>query len=124
MSKREPQWDAAQARSVAISAERGLRPKNLSSRFSGDISSYNPCSCSWSAAAAGRMHTVVPSASRAWTGGALVVWSVIAVRSEEHTSELQSRPHIVCRLLLEKKNSTKHKSPHLSGWRQIISLIT
>src|SRR5436305_7365514 len=26
------------------------------------------------------------------------------LRSEEHTSELQSRPHIVCRLLLEKKN--------------------
>src|SRR5215813_2972893 len=25
------------------------------------------------------------------------------LRSEEHTSELQSRPHIVCRLLLEKK---------------------
>src|SRR3989442_9650732 len=25
------------------------------------------------------------------------------MRSEEHTSELQSRPHIVCRLLLEKK---------------------
>src|SRR3989442_4092018 len=27
-----------------------------------------------------------------------------ACRSEEHTSELQSRPHLVCRLLLEKKN--------------------
>src|SRR5690554_7324880 len=27
-------------------------------------------------------------------------------RSEEHTSELQSRPHLVCRLLLEKKNTT------------------
>src|SRR5439155_2293636 len=26
-------------------------------------------------------------------------------RSEEHTSELQSRGHLVCRLLLEKKNS-------------------
>src|SRR3989442_8025850 len=26
-----------------------------------------------------------------------------AARSEEHTSELQSRPHLVCRLLLEKK---------------------
>src|SRR3989442_11252771 len=26
-----------------------------------------------------------------------------AKRSEEHTSELQSRPHLVCRLLLEKK---------------------
>src|SRR3712207_8138296 len=28
------------------------------------------------------------------------------VRSEEHTSELQSRPYFVCRLLLEKKNTT------------------
>src|SRR5690554_7342138 len=28
-------------------------------------------------------------------------------RSEEHTSELQSRPHLVCRLLLEKKKKTK-----------------
>src|SRR5690554_7032609 len=28
----------------------------------------------------------------------------IRARSEEHTSELQSRPHLVCRLLLEKKN--------------------
>src|SRR3989442_1827185 len=30
----------------------------------------------------------------------------IVERSEEHTSELQSRPHLVCRLLLEKKNET------------------
>src|SRR3989442_2218340 len=28
-------------------------------------------------------------------------------RSEEHTSELQSRPHLVCRLLLEKKKNGK-----------------
>src|SRR3989442_8769186 len=28
-------------------------------------------------------------------------------RSEEHTSELQSRPHLVCRLLLAKKNLTR-----------------
>src|SRR3712207_8958133 len=28
----------------------------------------------------------------------------VAVRSEEHTSELQSRQYLVCRLLLEKKN--------------------
>src|SRR5258708_11174728 len=28
-------------------------------------------------------------------------------RSEEHTSELQSPDHLVCRLLLEKKNKTK-----------------
>src|SRR5215813_15656496 len=30
-------------------------------------------------------------------------------RSEEHTSELQSRPHLVCRLLLEKKKKKKSK---------------
>src|SRR2546422_4175167 len=29
-------------------------------------------------------------------------------RSEEHTSELQSRLHLVCRLLLEKKKATAH----------------
>src|SRR5690554_7615637 len=29
-------------------------------------------------------------------------------RSEEHTSELQSRPHLVCRLLLEKKKNNKN----------------
>src|SRR3989442_5188091 len=31
--------------------------------------------------------------------------SAPAARSEEHTSELQSRPHLVCRLLLEKKKN-------------------
>src|SRR5690625_5976328 len=33
--------------------------------------------------------------------------SWMRVRSEEHTSELQSRGHLVCRLLLEKKKSKK-----------------
>src|SRR6266498_5384936 len=33
-------------------------------------------------------------------------------RSEEHTSELQSRPHLVCRLLLEKKNNTFRQGYH------------
>src|SRR2546422_6955143 len=31
------------------------------------------------------------------------------VRSEEHTSELQSRLHLVCRLLLEKKKQVKER---------------
>src|SRR5690625_5543757 len=35
-------------------------------------------------------------------------------RSEKHTSELQSRGHIVCRLLLEKKNSEKNTHLHVS----------
>src|SRR5690554_7372426 len=33
----------------------------------------------------------------------------VVTRSEEHTSELQSRPHLVCRLLLEKKKINKKK---------------
>src|SRR2546429_6542868 len=38
------------------------------------------------------------------TKGARLI-AQIPVRSEEHTSELQSRLHLVCRLLLEKKNT-------------------
>src|SRR5690554_7477394 len=38
-----------------------------------------------------------PSANMRWD----------SFRSEEHTSELQSRPHLVCRLLLEKKKQKK-----------------
>src|SRR2546422_1263146 len=48
------------------------------------------------------------------TGGAVVIErreaknvAVCHVRSEEHTSELQSRLHLVCRLLLEKKKKIK-----------------
>src|SRR3712207_7235497 len=33
-----------------------------------------------------------------------------ALRSEEHTSELQSRQYLVCRLLLEKKKQTSYTS--------------
>src|SRR5258708_26704476 len=34
--------------------------------------------------------------------------TLLKVRSEEHTSELQSPDHLVCRLLLEKKKKTQH----------------
>src|SRR2546429_3477478 len=36
-------------------------------------------------------------------------------RSEEHTSELQSRLHLVCRLLLEKKKKNKITTSHVSN---------
>ena len=36
---------------------------------------------------------------------------VCALRSEEHTSELQSRRNLVCRLLLEKKKTNKEHKP-------------
>src|SRR3712207_8764286 len=34
-------------------------------------------------------------------------WARVQLRSEEHTSELQSRQYLVCRLLLEKKNNNR-----------------
>src|SRR3989442_8483205 len=48
----------------------------------------------------GRALDAEHSCGRAWR---------VRFRSEEHTSELQSRPHLVCRLLLEKK---KTHQPH------------
>src|SRR3712207_7334749 len=40
-------------------------------------------------------------------GGIKMLAEVIQLRSEEHTSELQSRQYLVCRLLLEKKKKLK-----------------
>src|SRR5690625_7665544 len=50
----------------------------------------------------------------AWTVGAIAtvggpVATLILRRSEEHTSELQSRGHLVCRLLLEKKKISEEE---------------
>src|SRR5207244_5434044 len=46
--------------------------------------------------------------------GCIVVGSISDPRSEEHTSELQSPDHLVCRLLLEKKKckTTEPFRPH------------
>src|SRR2546429_3668660 len=42
-------------------------------------------------------------------------------RSEEHTSELQSRLHLVCRLLLEKKNYLHPRAPSRTSARALTS---
>src|SRR3989442_10617865 len=44
------------------------------------------------------------SGRREDVSASVTVW-IDKKRSEEHTSELQSRPHLVCRLLLEKKKN-------------------
>src|SRR5438045_8266343 len=46
---------------------------------------------------------VVGDNVRSRAGEALPTASFVSMRSEEHTSELQSLRHLVCRLLLEKK---------------------
>src|SRR3712207_8567157 len=61
-------------------------------------------------------HTGPATVSRGRAGGCagdLFGWhgqTSCLPRSEEHTSELQSRQYLVCRLLLEKKKNTTH--PH------------
>src|SRR2546429_3164547 len=45
--------------------------------------------------------------------GCQVEQKLFADRSEEHTSELQSRLHLVCRLLLEKKKQKPNLRTHL-----------
>src|SRR3989442_15979448 len=55
----------------------------------------------WNRAMTGSLAAI--SAARAGEVLRGSVSSATSVRSEEHTSELQSRPHLVCRLLLEKK---------------------
>src|SRR5215475_5480061 len=44
--------------------------------------------------------------------------SDVAARSEEHTSELQSRENLVCRLLLEKKKKKKDNQQHIRKQNQ------
>src|SRR2546422_2338054 len=59
-----------------------------------------------------RVDTVVEVGQWSLRGGIVDVFSP-SLRSEEHTSELQSRLHLVCRLLLEKKKQRPvHSSPH------------
>src|SRR5215216_4638197 len=58
-------------------------------------------------------------------GPALLVNARFVVRSEEHTSELQSPDHLVCRLLLEKKNAdpgAHREGPRLRPrqWRRLL----
>src|SRR3712207_8457896 len=48
-------------------------------------------------------------ASRRWPWVFVLLAAGTAVRSEEHTSELQSRQYLVCRLLLEKKNTSRRR---------------
>src|SRR2546422_7946613 len=53
--------------------------------------------------------------SRSKSGCGAVCGKRCTRRSEEHTSELQSRLHLVCRLLLEKKKKRKNVKHHPEG---------
>src|SRR5207253_7258600 len=70
---------------------------------------------------------IVPAAFRI-TPSSSITGSIAAVggtvRSEEHTSELQSRGHLVCRLLLEKKKKTEKQSKRTQTHRNSLTYST
>src|SRR3989449_3600240 len=61
-------------------------------------------------------------ADRLDAGGVSWRWYATGWRSEEHTSELQSRLHLVCRLLLEKKKKeeTRHNTTQPTLTQQVV----
>src|SRR5438445_2960699 len=61
--------------------------------------------------------TTTPSITLLWFGGRISSLS----RSEEHTSELQSRQYIVCRLLLEKKKASSPTTKHSATSRMQVN---
>src|SRR5690242_20949651 len=73
------------------------RSKPDGTKRKGATGGYSLCS--------GQLAAVSPSSHRA----ALTIRHIVKLRSEEHTSELQSHVNLVCRLLLEKKNKNTHK---------------
>src|SRR5436305_11083735 len=94
---------------------RRRRPKRLGEVRGGECAGYAPCPCRrkirwrryWSPVRR-RAGRTAPSGWRAARARS---------RSEEHTSELQSRPHLVCRLLLEKKKNNGRVLVHEPGAR-------
>src|SRR5215813_15420597 len=68
------------------------------------VSTVQRPGCLYTAAAVKRGESTPPgSQARSAYHSSVIDWQLSALifRSEEHTSELQSRPHLVCRLLLE-----------------------
>src|SRR2546422_5507665 len=71
----------------------------------------------------GAMYAAVPCSVCASVRATAVMRRAIpkSVRSEEHTSELQSRLHLVCRLLLEKKKKKKKKIERVIIRKEIVN---
>src|SRR5690625_5533816 len=98
-----PAWDSEWSRcpTSSLSAARGVAPRNERSGRRAAVR-RTVTSCQEKSPGA---PSAFPTASFAATRAAREAADSPRSRSEEHTSELQSRGHLVCRLLLEKKNN-------------------
>src|SRR5438552_10529863 len=92
--------ESSQARRRKVSATRNL-PAGVASRAT------NLAHTNWKERVMAEASMSRVTATLAWPKSAGPSrWAVTRLRSEEHTSELQSPDHLVCRLLLEKKKRT------------------
>src|SRR5690554_7622870 len=84
------------------------RLRTIADRLVGEVDHFRPDARSWD----WEVNLIKSDALNAscMPGGKILFYTGIVdqLRSEEHTSELQSRPHLVCRLLLEKKKKTRN----------------
>src|SRR5206468_10531149 len=78
--------------------------RSLSTTSSGRPCCARPVPLKCTASGTGGFHRGTSCSFSCWT------MSLGEIRSEEHTSELQSRSDLVCRLLLEKKKKKQHTS--------------
>src|SRR5207237_7681710 len=85
----------------AIEPAADLRHHAASARRPGDIA--RPAMASTASVAASRITEAAPASGQTSCSSTKPSISMARVRSEEHTSELQSHLNLVCRLLLEKK---------------------
>src|SRR5258708_25281925 len=107
---------------------RRRRPRTLSSLFTG--ASGPPISVRTHPGQ--RRATLMPRPARSRAREAMTMFTAALLRSEEHTSELQSPDHLVCRLLLEKKkpfgvrdlSCLKTQKTHLILIRRLIVIPT
>src|SRR2546422_5474224 len=85
------------------------RRSSTSTRTSADGGARTTSRTSW------WTRKITPTPDPTTPGCGRAAWGARPTRSEEHTSELQSRLHLVCRLLLEKKK--KHNKYRLADER-------
>src|SRR5687768_18056109 len=71
--------------------------------------SIGKCASWWPSATSSAALRIAVARTFGSSPSAALTSAAAALRSEEHTSELQSRLHLVCRLLLEKKKKQKQR---------------
>src|SRR5258708_5442635 len=104
----KPAWSSPSSSSASAASPGTPRANNCCAGANPAISTRNRCPGPSRSPSSCLTHSGAPVESRAsaTADGQRLTFRPCRERSEEHTSELQSPDHLVCRLLLEKKKQT------------------